>query len=60
MYNKRMRGAFILFEGIDKSGKSTQSKKLKEFLDNKNIKSKYIAFPGNILSLILKKLFIFF
>ena len=30
-----MRGAFIVFEGVDRCGKSTQSKQLAEFLKEK-------------------------
>uniref|UniRef100_A0A6M2DHB5 Thymidylate kinase n=1 Tax=Xenopsylla cheopis TaxID=163159 RepID=A0A6M2DHB5_XENCH len=39
------RGALIVFEGCDRSGKTTQCKKLVEYLMSKNISSKYINFP---------------
>ena len=41
------RGLFIVFEGLDHSGKTTQSKLLFETLKNKSIAVKHIAFPGN-------------
>lgn len=40
------RGAFIVFEGADRSGKSTQCKKLVEYLNNNNIKSELMVFPN--------------
>ncbi|GBP77255.1 Thymidylate kinase [Eumeta japonica] len=39
------RGALIVFEGVDRSGKSTQAKALVEGLKKKNIKAQYINFP---------------
>ena len=39
---------FIVFEGLDRSGKSTQSKKLAKYLmDELNYKVKSITFPSN-------------
>jgi len=40
------RGALIVFEGCDRSGKSTQCKKLVEALNNDGIKAKLWRFPG--------------
>ncbi|KAJ8949070.1 hypothetical protein NQ318_016972 [Aromia moschata] len=39
------RGALIVFEGVDKSGKSTHCKKLVEALENFKIKAKFMSFP---------------
>ena len=39
------RGALIVLEGCDKTGKSTQSKKLFQYLDNLGEKVKLYAFP---------------
>jgi dTMP kinase len=41
------RGLFIVFEGLDHSGKTTQSKLLFEYIKAKNEPVKHIAFPGN-------------
>lgn len=42
---KPKRGAFIVIEGLDRSGKSTQAKLLVERLQ-KTTKAKLIKFPG--------------
>ncbi|KAF5283486.1 hypothetical protein FQR65_LT13874 [Abscondita terminalis] len=39
------RGAFIVIEGIDRCGKTTQTMKLVESLKKKNIKAERMAFP---------------
>ncbi|XP_075146023.1 thymidylate kinase [Haematobia irritans] len=39
------RGAFIVFEGCDRCGKSTQSRLLLTFLKNNAIPAKHMAFP---------------
>lgn len=56
-----MRGAFIVFEGCDRSGKTTQCKLLEQKLIAKNIAVKVISFPnrttpvGEILNKFLTK-----
>lgn len=40
------RGAFIVFEGIDRCGKTTQSLKLVENLKKLGIPTKHMRFPG--------------
>jgi dTMP kinase len=39
------RGAFILFEGVDRCGKTTQTGKLVEFLRAQNISCEHMRFP---------------
>ena len=47
MITSRKRGLLIVFEGMDRVGKSTQCKLLKEFfLTVKNEKVEMINFPG--------------
>ncbi|MHB9145232.1 MAG: dTMP kinase [Symbiobacteriia bacterium] len=41
-----MRGLFITFEGIDGSGKSTQVKLLREFLDQHGVNYQFAREPG--------------
>jgi dTMP kinase len=41
------RGAFIVVEGLDRAGKSTQVKKLCDTLYAKGHNVKAIGFPGN-------------
>lgn len=56
-----MRGLLIVFEGKDKTGKTTQAKLLVQKLNEMNIKSEYIAFPnreteiGKLIDRYLKK-----
>ncbi|RUM60163.1 MAG: dTMP kinase, partial [Persephonella sp.] len=40
------RGKFIVFEGIDGSGKTTQAKKLYEYLKEKGLKTVLTKEPG--------------
>ena len=40
------RGAFIVIEGLDRSGKSTQAAKLKEKLAVDGVKVELMKFPG--------------
>ena len=41
----RHKGKLIVFEGIDGSGKGTQTKKLFNFLKDKGIKTELFEFP---------------
>eukprot|EP00494_Astrolonche_serrata_P033300 UN33569 len=42
--NPKKRGCFIVFEGLDRTGKTTQSQMLQEYL-NKQFKTTHIRFP---------------
>lgn len=47
MLQKNRRGLLIVFEGVDRSGKSTQVNLLeKYFIDKRNEKVDKIRFPG--------------
>jgi len=58
--NNKKRGLMIVFEGLDRCGKSTQSKKLKAFFESKSESAIIISFPdrstdsGRILDAYLK------
>lgn len=43
------RGAFIVIEGLDRSGKSTQAAALLARLEHMNVPAKLIKFPGQLL-----------
>ncbi len=51
-----MRGKFIVFEGLDASGKETQSRKLVEYLNSKKINAIYTDEPtaSNPIGLFIK------
>ncbi|TFY80580.1 hypothetical protein EWM64_g3427 [Hericium alpestre] len=51
MPDSKKRGAFIVIEGLDRSGKSTQAAKLCERLEHEDIPVKLQKFPGTCLSL---------
>ena len=57
----KKRGLMIVFEGLDRCGKSTQAKKLKSFFETISQKAEVISFPdrstesGKILDLFLKQ-----
>ena len=40
------RGLLVVFEGLDRSGKSTQARKLIETLTSQGHKAKFMRFPG--------------
>lgn len=46
------RGALIVFEGCDRTGKSTQCKELVTKLLSKGIPAKEMHFPGNYYEII--------
>ena len=41
-----LRGALVVFEGLDRSGKSTQCQRLCKHLESQGEKVKYMKFPG--------------
>lgn len=48
--NFRQRGAFIVIEGLDRSGKTTQVKRLCDKLYSQGRNIKTLRFPGNTRS----------
>lgn len=46
LHKKMKRGAFILLEGVDRSGKTTQCKRLIDALTQEGIKAKFYNFPS--------------
>jgi thymidylate kinase len=42
------RGKLIVFEGLDRAGKSTQCEKLVEDLRNDGVKVRHMRFPGTL------------
>ena len=44
------RGALIVLEGLDRSGKSTQCQRLSKYLREQGQRVKYIKFPGKSYS----------
>lgn len=50
------RGAFIVLEGLDRSGKSTQCLKLVDNLNKAGLKAKGIRFPGELSKSLSKML----
>ncbi|XP_045448445.1 thymidylate kinase [Melitaea cinxia] len=56
------RGALIVIEGVDRTGKTTQCNKIVESLKNKNINAEYKNFPnrtteiGNVINSYLKSM----
>ena len=45
--NIMKRGAFILLEGVDRSGKTTQCKRLVDALTKEGVKAKFYNFPSS-------------
>jgi dTMP kinase len=45
------RGAFIVVEGLDRSGKTTQTKRIESALLSEGYKVKLRRFPGNSIPL---------
>ena len=43
------RGNLIVFEGLDRAGKSTQCEMLVEGLQNDGLKVKHMRFPGTFV-----------
>lgn len=46
MMQRPSRGAFILFEGVDRSGKTTQAKMLVKALTDMGKTAMFMRFPG--------------
>lgn len=43
--NRSARGCFIVFEGLDRTGKTTQSTQLREYLASEKVKVHHMRFP---------------
>jgi dTMP kinase len=43
-----VRGKLIVFEGLDRAGKSTQCEKLVEDLRNDGVEVRHMRFPGTL------------
>jgi thymidylate kinase len=43
---QKKRGLFIVFEGLDRAGKSTQAKLLQKYFNLHEEESKLLIFPG--------------
>ena len=50
-----MNGKIICFEGNDGAGKTTLALKLKEYIEEKRLKVRYVKMANNFLSDLLKK-----
>ena len=46
MPEKKLRGAFVVVEGLDRSGKSTQVALLEERLKAEGVPVRLVKFPG--------------
>lgn len=46
LFMSKSRGVFIVFEGVDRCGKSTQVRKLTESLRDRGLKAVSMGFPG--------------
>lgn len=49
---KSLRGALVVVEGCDRSGKTTQCKKIVSTLQNENVQAEYMNFPGKPIAFI--------
>jgi dTMP kinase len=47
MMKKSSRGLLIVIEGCDRSGKTTQTQLLSNYLTSKNLDNEVMKFPGN-------------
>lgn len=55
-----VRGAFIAFEGLDRSGKTTQVKLLEQRLIEEGKKVKVMRFPGVYTSFVTSTMFFYY
>lgn len=49
---KSLRGALVVVEGCDRSGKTTQCKKIVSTLQSENVQAEYMNFPGKPIAFI--------